>query len=159
MSRFVLVYVPFRIHDLAAFAFFLFLIFCMFEIGYRSVELFLVVLNWGAAFRQNPDVSSNIFHSIMNFKQIVNALYFPLLLSQFVGSAIFAVIAYADKAGIFLVVAMALNSVRILSRLGGYWGMESLDVLNGIFFFIPLFLVNVLMIIWLLKFEESKESI
>jgi hypothetical protein len=76
-----------RFRSVSAFIFLVF--FCLFEVLYRSVELFTVVSVWGheAAAAEGEDFE-RLADQYKMFNSLVSAIYFPLLFSQFLGSPI-----------------------------------------------------------------------
>lgn len=70
---------------LSILSFVFFFIFCLFEIDYRSVELFQVVTVWGKEFTDSlPGERALLLGKFRSFNESVNAIYFPLLFSQLI---------------------------------------------------------------------------
>jgi hypothetical protein len=142
---------------LATIALIFLILFCFLEITYRSIELFTVHRTWASQFINATDEfeKSRLLDKITTFNTIVRAVYFPLLLSQMVGSLfLFATTfggAHGDR---YLRASMAVNSLRLAARLGGgYLGVSWLEPFNNQLYFPSVTLVLALLIIYCFKLE------
>lgn len=132
--------------------------FCLFEIFYRSVELFMVVPGWGEAIlsAQGDDYAKLLSQHRM-FDSIVSAIYFPLLFSQLLGSLILIYLSGRGGAVLFMI-AMILNAVRLTLRLSGYIGFPELNIFSGLWYFPPVALIFFMLIVWSCKEFKNTAS-
>ncbi|MBC7938042.1 MAG: hypothetical protein H7Y86_22055 [Rhizobacter sp.] len=103
----------------AILAFISFSIFCLLEIMLRSVELFYTQVQLPAVYANTTSSASRelILYHVTQFQNIQFALYFPLGLSQTIGSFIIAFIYPATPRFNYLLKAiMLLNGLRLLLR-------------------------------------------
>jgi hypothetical protein len=139
-----------QVLSILAITFFLF--FCLFEIAYRSVQLFQVMMVWGKEFaRATPVERENLITMFEDFYETVNAIYFPLLLSLFLGSFLLFLLSVKDPANWPVSTAMAVSSIQQLSRLSGYTPFHFLNVFRGLGYFSLVLITFGLMIYWVLK--------
>jgi hypothetical protein len=155
----VIVYVHFRnisiFWSLCALIFMLF--FCFFEIAYRSLELFMVVLDWGSEIQAAKEPFKDKFRDQnAMFDSFVSAVYFPLLFSQLLGSLILLYLSKKSAEQLFLF-AMILNSVRLVLRLSDYAGLPELNIFSGPWYFPPVAVIFVILIWW--SYREFKKSV
>jgi hypothetical protein len=134
------------------------ILFCFLEITYRSIELFAVHQTWASQFVNATDEfeKGRLLDKITTFNTIVRAVYFPLLLSQMVGSLFLLATTFAGAQGDkYLRASMAVNSLRLAARLGGgYLGISWLEPFNNQLYFPSITLVLVLLIIYCFKSED-----
>jgi hypothetical protein len=141
------------------FAFLGFLIFCLLEICLRSVELFYFQIHLPAVYRQTVSVTEQkaITDSVANFQSIQLALYFPLMLSQMIGSIVLAATFERNvRLNYLIILALALNGLRLVLRIFGmFLHINWLDNFsNGLY--LPFVLVVFALIgIWLLLIKEE----
>jgi hypothetical protein len=144
--------------ELATIALIFLILFCFLEISYRSIELFTVNRTWASQFINATDEfeKSRLLDKITTFNTIVRAVYFPLLLSQMVGSLFLLATTFAGAQGDkYLRASMAVNSLRLAARLGGgYLGVSWLEPFNNRLYFPSMSLVFALLIIYCFKSES-----
>lgn len=117
-----------------------FAFFIVFEIGYRSVELFLVQLNW-SLLATNITSAEDIRVRFEVFQGVQQAIYFPLLLSHGIGSSIAGWCVPYRGTDRILKVALLLNALRLILRLGGmFGGVQWMNILTGTYYF-PLIMI------------------
>lgn len=154
----VIIYLHFRninaVWSLCALIFLVF--FCFFEIGYRSLELFMVVLDWGSELSAAQGIlNDKIRDQNAAFDSFVSAIYFPLLFSQLLGSLILLYLSKQAGASLFFI-AMTLNAVRLVLRLSDYAGLPELNIFSGPWYFPPVAVIFVLLIWW--SYREYEKS-
>ena len=133
-----------------------FLLFCFLEICYRSVELFQVVQVWGKAYvQETAEMKSILLRKIKDFDELVNAIYFPLLLAHLVGSGLLFFASMDDKATRLVTIAMAANSIRLGLRLTEYTPFTYLNIFGGAWYFPPVAIILLLLIVWTVKVKKS----
>jgi hypothetical protein len=155
----VIIYFHFRhisaFWSLCALIFLLF--FSFFEIAYRSLELFMVVLDWGPELQAAQGIfKDKLKDQNTMFDSFVSAVYFPLLFSQLLGSLILLYLAKQSGAQLFLA-GMILNSVRLLLRLSDYAGLPELNIFSGWWYFPPVAVIFAILIWW--SYREFKKSV
>jgi hypothetical protein len=137
---------------LAILAITFFLFFCLFEIAYRSVQLFQVMMVWGKEFANaEPMEREKLITVFQDFYGTVNAIYFPLLLSLFLGSFLLFLLSVNDYANWPVSIAMAVSSIQQLSRLSGYTPFYFLDIFRGPWYFLLVLITFGLLIFWVFK--------
>lgn len=127
-----------------------FLTFCLIEIGLRSVELFWVYLRLPEEYAR---AQAAALDKMATFQAVQAALYFPLMLSQLLGSAILAIgFPRAPRRNLLIVAAFGINAVRLACRLvGQFLHVAAFDVISGPLY-LPLVVVIYLPIaIWLYR--------
>lgn len=128
----------------AVLAFIFFFIFCLFEIGYRSVEFF-----W--ALKQTS------LDLLQMFDGVVAAVYFPLLLAHLLGSVF---LFHAIKDSTLLRTAMALNAGRLFLRLMEFTPYPELNIFSGPYYFPPVGVIVILEIVWAFRvFRGFREGL
>ncbi|MBA4056857.1 MAG: hypothetical protein C0490_19240, partial [Marivirga sp.] len=106
---------------ISAVALVFFILFCSFEITYRSVEYFQVVAVWGKEYVQaSVSEKPNLFNKIKIFYDIVHAVYFPLLFSLMTGSLCLLFVSIKNRANRLVSFAMGIMAIQQISRLLGY---------------------------------------
>jgi hypothetical protein len=139
-------------HMIAILAIIFFMFFCLFEIAYRSVQLFQVMMVWGKKFTEaTPVERESLITMFQDFYGTVNALYFPLLLSLFLGSFFLFCLSVKSYADWPVSVAMGVSSIQQLSRLSGYTPFYFLDVFKGPWYFFMVLITFGLLIFWVFK--------
>jgi hypothetical protein len=127
------------------------LLFCFFEIAYRSLELFMVVLEWSPGLRAAQGiVKEKLQNQSAIFDSFVSAIYFPLLFSQLLGSLILIYLSIRSGAKLFLI-AMTINAFRLALRLSDYVGFPELNIFSGAWYFPPVAVIFGLLIWWSYK--------
>jgi hypothetical protein len=135
-----------------------FVLFCTFEIGYRSVHLFQVAGAWGKEFVLADTIArATLLPRFQLFYQTVNALYVPLLLCLLAGSACLAWVAF-QSGNRLLFLAMIISAIQQLSRLAGYTPLHFLDVFTGIWYFVLVLFSFGLMIAWVARLPQRPEA-
>jgi membrane protein YdbS with pleckstrin-like domain len=133
------------------------LLFCLFEIFYRSIELFMVVPAWGPDIIQaQGDHREKLLGHYAMWDSFVTAIYFPLLFSQLLGSLIFAYLANEANSRLFKI-AMILNGTRLVLRLSDYVGLPELNIFSGFWYFPPVAIIFIMMILW--SYKEFRKSV
>ena len=131
------------------------LMFCFLEISYRSVELFTVQLGWGRelAAAGDPALRAGLLARVDAFSDVVDGIYFPLLLTQLVGSACLLFTVRMERAGdAYLGASMAVNVFRLAGRIaGGHLGMTALNPFNSAWYFPLVTLMLVLLLAYCLR--------
>jgi hypothetical protein len=130
--------------------------FVLFELGYRSVELFLVQLKWAPqATHSIPEADLVLKFEL--FKEIKEATYFPLLLSHGIASGLAAWCVPFQGADKILKAALAVNMFRLLLRIGGMFaGIQWMNVLTGTYYFPFILLVFIPITAWcFLRFRAA----
>ncbi|MGH9159713.1 MAG: hypothetical protein ACRD2X_06965 [Vicinamibacteraceae bacterium] len=131
------------------------------EIGYRSIDLFLVSLQWGADYRAaDAGARAAIIERIHVWEQIVVAWYFGLLLAHGAASICLAwvVRGSAAPATSAMSVLFALNALRILARTAEmHGGVHGLAPLNVVVYFPMVVLLYGTLTYWLLKQRTAAE--
>jgi hypothetical protein len=110
-------------------AFLGFFIFGLLEIVLRSTELFYVQLKLPAEYLSSldPERQQAIMDAVKAFQEIQHALYFPLGLSQLVGSLILVAIVPTSKVNRVIRFAFLFNALRLFLRMvSTYLGFEIL---------------------------------
>jgi hypothetical protein len=134
------------------------LLFCLFEISYRSVHIFQVLNIWGKEFAEAPiEYRVDLLPKFKYFYQTVNAIYFPLLTSLLVGSGCLCILSYKSKEWI-VSAAMAISSIQQISRLTSYTFFGFLNIFSGIWYFALVSITFVLLIIWTVR-NISRETL
>lgn len=128
-----------------------FIFFCLFEISYRSVELFQATAIWGREFVQViPQDKARLLSRFQLFNDTIDAIYFPLLSSLLIGSLCICYASFKRKSDRLVTVAMGVSAVQQVARLSGYTGSDLLAFLGRYYF--PIVTVTfVLLIVWTIK--------
>lgn len=137
-----------------------FMLFCFFEILYRSTEYFLVIKKWIPMIIMNPNsqIASDYMYRIQLFDASVSALYFPLLLCHLCGSLFLFLTIRKIYNGynILLKIAMIINITRIIPRLFNYYLESSgLAQINNYLFFPTISLVFIFQVFYLLRIRKT----
>lgn len=115
------------------------ILFCVFEIAYRSMEFFVIDGIWTRELLESTDelVRSTMQDRLDVFADVVRGVYFPLMLTQLTGSLfLFAATFPAARADAFLRLAMAINALRLIGRLSStYGGVTWLSAFNDRLYF------------------------
>lgn len=118
---------------LAISAFLGFFVFCLLEIGLRSVELFHVQLQlpdlYAAA--TSDAAREHVLASMAGFQSVQLALYFPLMLAQALASLALCLGFRGGQGQLLLRVVMGINAARLLTRMCGlYLHVPWFDAIN-----------------------------
>lgn len=133
-----------------------FIFFILFEISYRSVELFHIVLGLGGEYLHgSAETRARLLPHFQFFDRVVNAIYFPLLFSHLIASLCLAWAATKHHGGKLVVNAMGINSIRLVLRLSGFTPFGYLNIFSGVLYFPPVFVVFVLLMIWTWRRSNS----
>jgi hypothetical protein len=115
------------------------LLFCVFEIAYRSMEFFVIDGIWTRELLESTDalVRTTMQERLDVFGDVVRGVYFPLMLTQLTGSVfLFATTFPAARADAFLRLAMSVNALRLVGRLAStYGGVTWLSAFNDRLYF------------------------
>ncbi|MEJ7643427.1 MAG: hypothetical protein WKF87_02420 [Chryseolinea sp.] len=167
LSFFTMIYIFLVIilHDfrknilLFAIAFLGLFIFCFLEIGIRSIELFYTQLQMPAAFLQtkDQDVKNSIISNYSAFQSVQTALYFPLMLTQAIASAIISfVFSPRPKINFLIRTAFALNAFRLVGRLTAmFFDVNWFDSFSGGLYLPFTIVIFGLITIWLIKAKDQ----
>jgi|SRR5688572_11255453 len=138
------------------------LIFCFLEIGIRSVELFYTQIQLPTEFVNAKDelVKNSILDKYAAFQSIKGALYFPLLFSQGISSAIIAYLfSTKQKENYLIKVAFGVNAVRIAGRLGGmFLHVKWLDSFSGTLYLPLVIIIFGLLVFWFIKSKPDRTA-
>ncbi len=133
------------------------LLFCFFEIFYRSIELFMVVPVWGPDIIQaQGDHREKLLDQYSIWDSFVSAVYFPLLFSQLLGCMIFIYLASKANSRLFML-AMILNTIRLVLRLCENVGLPELNIFSGSWYFPPVAVIFIILILW--SYKEFRKSV
>lgn len=111
------------------------MLFCTFfvltELLYRSVELFAVIRVWFPNYQRKPDEALRLM--ITGFDEVVNALYFVLLMGHGLGSAVLGLtVCLLGGWALLAALALLLNALRISLRiLEMHLGWHRLSTFNA----------------------------
>lgn len=132
-----------------------FCIFCVIEIGYRSVYLFKMLNIEAKVYSMASAVDqAQLLPKFQQYFATVEIVYIPLLLALMLGS--FFLMLASAKAGTHAVtMAMAVSVVQNLSRLAGYTALEFLDVFTGFWYFVLVAVTFGLLIVAAVKFRRG----
>lgn len=131
--------------------------FVLYELGYRSVELFLVQLKWAPRVMASIQVEGGLLSKFELFKEIKNAVYFPLLLCHGAGSALTARYVPFQGADKILKAALLVNALRVFLRIGGmFFGIQWMNTLTGTYYFPFILLIWIPITLWcFLRFRSD----
>jgi hypothetical protein len=134
-------------------------IFCFLEIGIRSIEFFYTQLQMPTAFLQTKDeaVKNSIINNYSVFQSVQIALYFPLMLTQAIASAIISFAFSArPKINSFVKTAFALNAFRLAGRLTAMvFHVSWFDSFSGNLYLPFVIIIFGLITIWLIKVKDE----
>ncbi|MPZ16889.1 MAG: hypothetical protein GEV06_03065 [Luteitalea sp.] len=138
-------------------------LFVALEIGYRSIDLFGVSLQWASEYTASPDAAARaaVIDRIHHWEQIVVAWYFGLLLTHGAASICLAWVVRRSDAPATAVVSLlfALNALRILARmLEMHAGVHGLAPLNAVAYFPMVVVLYGTLTYWLLKQRGSADQ-
>ncbi|WP_394839469.1 hypothetical protein LVJ94_21515 [Pendulispora rubella] len=124
------------------------------ELWYRSIDLFVVSLQWARAYRVATDdaLEQQLLERTIQWDGIVTALYFPLLLVLLVAVICFAFALGTEPRWKVRVPALgwSLYGTTVLARiLGGYAGLAWLEPFNDRAYFPAVILAYGTTAIWL----------
>lgn len=143
----------------AVFAFLGFFIFCLLEVCLRSVELFYFQIHLSAVYQQivNAAEQKAITDLVANFQSVQLALYFPLMLSQTIGSVVLAVTFERSlRLNYLIVFAFALNGLRLVARIFGmFLHINWFDSFSNDLYLPFVFVIFGLIGIWLLLIKSE----
>lgn len=150
----VIVYTDFNSNRLMySLAFIAMLFFCLIEIGLRSIEFFYIQIDlvWNYMLSKGQAGKETALENFNLFKLVQRSLYFPLLISQLIGSIIIArLFSVKPKFNILIKFAFGLNACRLLLRVGEiFLYMSFLDHINGILYLPLAFIIYGSIAIWL----------
>lgn len=137
------------------------LIFCFLEIGIRSIEYFYFQIQLPAAYIQTTSTvaKESIIEKYTVFQSVQAALYFPLMLSQAIGSILIAIIfPVAPKLNLLIKTAFALNTFRLIGRLlGMIANIHWFDSFSGTLYLPFVVVIFGLISIWLFCIQEPEQ--
>ena len=132
--------------------------FVLFEMGYRSVELVLVQLNWSAEATYSTP-APDLLSKFILFKEVKEAIYFPLLLSHGAASALTAWSVPFRGLDRILKVALLVNVLRLAMRIAGMVvGVQWMNTLTAIYYFPFILLVFVPITGWCFLRSQTVKS-
>lgn len=118
--------------------------FVLLEVSYRSVELFVVQLSWS---QQAGDPS--VVDRFDLFQEVKSAVYFPLLMSHGIASALAAWTIPFRGADRWLKFALGMNAIRLVLRtLGMFVGIGWMNWLTGTNYFWFMLIVFLPLMTW-----------
>lgn len=136
--------------------------FCFFELAYRSIEFFVIDGLWTRALLESTDalVRSTMQERLEVFGDLVRGVYFPLMLTQLIGSVfLFAATVPAARADGLLRLAMAANTLRLTARLAStYGGVTWLASFNDRLYFPCVLLVMGALLAYLARADDALTS-
>lgn len=145
------------LRSLVAATFFLF--FCLFEMTYRSIELFQAVSTWGSAYASaDPCMRAELFPKFQEFYSLVEVVYFPLLVSLLIGSACLCFAAIERRGHRLLALAMGIQALQQLARLASYVGVKSLNPMLAKTYFPAVVIVFGALLLWTLQQLRSTSA-
>jgi hypothetical protein len=137
-----------------------FLFFCGIEIGYRSIELFFVVGDMGKVYAVSDSATqSEMLTRFSEINRVFAAVYFPLLLSHLFASIFLGYASLSDVASRLMAIAMFLNAFRLLIRLMEFTPFGYLNIFSGPYYFPPVAMIFILLIIWTVNRIKSQVEI
>lgn len=142
----------------AAFGFVFGLLFVVAEVLYRGVELTLVTRRWGAALLAAPPAERALLATkIETWNELVGGWYFSLLAAHLLASVCFVVAARPARDGWdrALLLAFALNAVRLAVRIAGFGGLSAAAAVSGAIYFPAVLASFVTLALWLFR-EASR---
>ncbi len=120
-------------------------LFTLFELGYRSVDLFYISIHTVSAYQaaELEPVKQALIARVTEWDSLVSAIYFPLVLGGFTANAAFALAMRHERgwAGRVGFIAFAVNALRLIPRLLSFAGVSALEPLNELLYF-PVLLIN-----------------
>lgn len=133
-----------------------FLFFCLFETSYRSVQLFQVMMIWGTEYAQaTAEARALLLPRFQTFYDTVNAIYFPLLFSLFLGSVCLFLASWKDTASKLVTIAMGIKAIQQISRLSSYTPFDMLNIFTGIWYFVLVAISFSLLILWAIRMSRK----
>jgi hypothetical protein len=132
------------------------LAFVLFELSYRTIDLFLVSRGWAPAYAAaDATVRAALLERTALWEQAVGAWYFALLSAHLLASICFLAAFARREPGAWdglAQLAFAINTLRLIGRiLAGWPGVAWLKPLSGDFYFPPMAAFLVLLIVWLAR--------
>ena len=130
--------------------------FVLFELSYRTLDLFLVSHGWAAAYATaDAAARAALIERTALWEQAVGAWYFGLLAAHLLASLCFLAAFRRREPGawdLLAQLAFAINALRLTGRmLGGWAGIDWLAPLSGRFYFPPMATFLVLLTVWLAR--------
>ncbi|HEU4409825.1 MAG TPA: hypothetical protein VFS43_31520 [Polyangiaceae bacterium] len=136
-------------------------LFCAVEILYRSVDFFAVEGAWLRRYAAAADPAQRALmrSHVEAFRDVIRALYAPLMLSQMFGSALAAAAFFpAQGADRWVVAGFGFNAVRLVGRFAAsYLGLGWLGVLGGELYFPTVILSYGPMLAWAMSSTRPRE--
>jgi hypothetical protein len=134
-----------------------FCIFCMIEIGYRSIYLFKILhVEAKAYIAASAAEQVQLLPKFEQYFATIEVVYIPLLLALMLGS-LFLMLASIKARTHIVTVAMAISVVQNTSRLAGYTPLKFLNVFTGFWYFVPVAFTFILLIVAASKFRKSEK--
>jgi hypothetical protein len=132
-----------------------FCLFCLIEICYRSVYVFLLL---GVEFKAYAAASTAdqalLLPKIQAYFATIDGVYIPLLMALMLGSW-FLMLASIKTGTVMVTVAMAIGVIQNASRLAGYTPLKLLNVFTGSWYFLPVALTFGLLIMAAVRFRRQ----
>ncbi|HEX7159321.1 MAG TPA: hypothetical protein VF214_09920 [Edaphobacter sp.] len=131
-----------------------------FEVVARSIDFFVVGRHWAQQFHDAAPgpVSDAVLQRFSLWNEMVQGWYFPQMLSHMLCSSAFA-FATLKETGSWArlaTTAFTLNALRLLGRiLSTFAGVTWLSGLNDKFYFPAVFVINSLLVGWLLHLAKT----
>jgi len=110
------------------------------EVGYRSIDLFVVSLQWARAYCAASEevLEEQLLERTIQWDGIVTALYFPLLVALVLASGCFALALSGEQRRTARLAALGwvlYGATQFLRILGGYAGLVWLEPFNNRIYF------------------------
>lgn len=134
--------------------------FCLLEVGLRSVELFCVFLELPSRYAAAASAAeqARVLDAQATFQAVQRALYFPLGLCWLIGSALIALGLGARRFDWLAQWAFGLNALRLLLRSFDVYVLgPEFDDLYGALYLPLVFLAFVPIAAWLLLREDEND--
>ena len=143
---------------LAIGAFLGFFVFCLLEVGLRSVELFHVQLQLPQLYAAatSDAARAQVLASLSGFQSIQLALYFPLMLAQALASLALCVWIRGGRGNLLLRVVMGINAARLFTRMWGlYLHVPWFDAINDALYLVLVYVIYGGIAAWLLSRRDG----
>jgi hypothetical protein len=144
---------------LTIYAFLGLFMFCFLEITIRSIELFYTQLILPSSYLQATNLNEKkvLLDNYSAFQSVQYALYFPLMLTQAIGSIILSIIfSNRQKVNLLLKTAFALNAIRLAGRLiGMFLHINWFDSFSGSLYLPSIIIIYGLITVWLIKVKDE----
>ncbi|WP_394842905.1 hypothetical protein LZC95_38265 [Pendulispora brunnea] len=129
------------------------LLFCCFELGYRSVDMLFVSRHWAQEYQasHSESVRAMLAERAAQWDAMVEALYLPLVLTAAIGATCFALSLRGERtfAARLGLIAWSLNAVRLGIRVLSFAGIDLLKGVSDAIYFPVVAVIYSLLATWL----------